>query len=261
MVQRFVGCVLAAGAAAFFAGCKERSDKPIAGLLAAGAPVIRAVGKEGKPVAVGAQLLGHEQLTATGPAVLEYFGGGLRFLEKGDSLEVGDAEEAKLHGVNLPSMRWNKNGEVEEAPRTLRLVAARYTNVQVTPKSSLQQEDAYNSGAYFAAFFTPNGLAKLDVDGKQGDGPSKPLPAPPHRPKVPHIHAGDLGEGGPIAIVEDGFVVAETDDMATAVLLEDREVPLGRTVRLLVPDGAEVTLRTADGQETEVEGPADVRLR
>ncbi len=260
MAQRLVGRVLAAGAVAFIAGCKERSDKPIAGLLAAGAPVIRAVGKEGKPVAVGAQLMPDDQLTATGPAVLEYFGGGLRFLEKGDSLEVGDADEAKLHGVNLPSQRWTGT-EVQDSPRTLRLVAARYTNVQVTPKSSLQGEDAYNSGAYFAAFFTPNGLAKLDVDGKQGDGPSRPLPAPPHRPRVPFIHAGDLGEGGPIAIVEDGFVVAETDDMATAVLLEDREVPLGRTVRLLVPEDAEVTLRTADGQETEIEGPADVRLR
>lgn len=260
MVQRLVGCLLAATAVGFTAGCKERSDKPIAGLLAAGAPVIRAVGKEGQPLPVGSQLMADAQLTATGPAVLEYFGGGLRFLEKGDSLEVGDADEAKLHGVNLPSLRWTGTG-VEEAPRTLRLVAARYTNVQVTPKSAQQQEDAYSSGAYFAAFFTPNGLAKLDVDGKQGDGPSKPLPAPPHRPRVPYIHAGDLGQGGAVAIVEDGFAVAETDDMATAVLLEDREVPLGRTVRLLVPDGAEVVLRTADGKETEVEGPADLRLR
>ncbi len=71
-------------------------------------------------------------------------------------------------------------------------------------------------------------------------GPPRTLPAPPFRPKVPYIHAGPLGEGGPVVDVDDGFAIAETDDLATAVLLEDREVPLGRTVRLIVPKGAEV---------------------
>ncbi|QSQ26535.1 hypothetical protein JY651_17070 [Pyxidicoccus parkwayensis] len=258
MARRLVGCLLVASTLA--AGCKERSDKPIAGLLAAGAPVLRTVGKQKLPVAVGAQLLPDEQLTATGPAVLEYFGGGLHFLEDGDTLEVGDADEAKLHGVNLPSRRW-ESGQVREAPRTMRLVAARYTDVQVTPESSLQQDGTYSSAQYFVAFFTPNGLSRLGSENGKADGPSRPLPPPPFRPKVPFIHAGALGEGGLVATVEDGFVVAETDDLATAVLLEDREVPLGRTVRLVVPDGAEVVLRTADGQKTEVEGPADLRLR
>ncbi|GEN10564.1 hypothetical protein SAMN05443572_103266 [Myxococcus fulvus] len=255
MAQRLVGCLLAA--ASLVAGCKERSDKPIAGLLAAGAPVVRKEGKAEYTIAVGAQLLGDVKLTATGPAVLEYFGGGLRFLEKGDTLEVGDADEAKLHGSNLPSYRW-ADGGVQEAPRALRIVAARYTNVQVTPKSA--HEDAYSSTQYFVAFFTPNGLSRLGSDTKH-EGPHQPLPAPPFRPKVPFIHAGDLGEGGLVAVVEDGFAVAETDDLATAVLLEGREVPLGRTVRLLVPDGAEVTLKGPGGVEVEVEGPADVRLR
>ncbi|MCP3141953.1 hypothetical protein [Pyxidicoccus xibeiensis] len=259
MAQRWMGGLLVAAVAGLAAGCKERSDKPIAGLLAAGAPVMRLEGKGYRPIAVGSQLLPDAQLSATGPAVLEYFGGGLRFLEKGDTLEVGDADEAKLHGVNLPSLRWEE-GQLQEAPRALRLVAARYTNVQVTPASALQQDGEYSSSQYFVAFFTPNGLQKLG-SGPRAEGPNRPLPPPPLRPRVPFIHAGDLGEGGLVATVDDGFVVAETDDLATAVLLEDREVPLGRTVRLLVPDGAEVVLRSADGRETEVEGPADVRLR
>ncbi|AEI66988.1 hypothetical protein [Corallococcus macrosporus] len=259
MVQRLVGCLLAAVTVLGAAGCKERSDKPIAGLLAAGAPVLRAEGKAWRPIAVGSQLLGHDELRATGPAVLEFFGGGLRFLEKGDTLEVGDADEAKLHGVNLPS-RHIVEGELQEAPRPLRIIAARYTQVMVTPASA-QQDDSYSSNGYFAAFFTPNGLSSKATDDTPREGPRKPLPPPPHRPRVPHIHAGNLGEGGWVATVEDGFVVAETDDLATAVLLEGGEVPLGRTTRLVVPDGAEVVLRMQQGQEVEVEGPADVRLR
>ncbi|MCP3099605.1 hypothetical protein LZ198_12075 [Myxococcus sp. K15C18031901] len=255
MARHLMGCVLAVAVLA--AGCKQRSDKPIAGLLAAGAPVLRTVGKEQRPVAVGAQLTGDMELTASGPAVIEYFGGGLRFLEKGDSLEVGDAKEAKLHGANLPPRRWADNA-VQETPRAQRIVAARYTNVQVTPKSA--HEDAYSSTQYFVAFFTPNGLQKLGSD-VQHEGPHQPLPPPPHRPKVPFIHAGDLGEGGLVATVEDGFAIAETDDLATAVLLEGRDVPLGRTVRLIVPDGSEVVLKTPDGTEVEVEGPVDLRMR
>ncbi|WP_426751953.1 hypothetical protein [Myxococcus sp. Y35] len=260
MAQRFVGRLLAAVVVFGAPGCKERSDKPVAGLLAAGAPVLRVEGKEWRPIAVGSQLLGHDELKATGPAVLEFFGGGLRFLEKGDSLEVGAADEAKLHGVNLPS-RHIVEGKLQEAPRPLRIIAARYTQVQVTPASA-QQDDPYSSNGYFAAFFSYKGLSPNKAsDAPAPEGPRKPLPPPPHRPRVPHIHAGALGEGGLVATVEDGFVVAETDDLATAVLLEGGDVPLGRTVRLVVPDGAEVVLRTAEGRELEVEGPADVRLR
>ncbi len=260
MAQRWMSGVLAAGVMAVASGCKERSDKPVAGLLAAGAPVLRAQGKEWRPLAVGSQLLGHDELKATGPAVLEFYGGGLRFLKKGASLEVGDADEAKLHGVNLPS-RQIAEGKLQEAPRPLRIIAARYTQVQVTPASA-QQDDPYNPSGYFAAFFTPNGLSsKKASDAAATEGPRKPLPPPPHRPRVPHIHAGALGENGIVATVEDGYVVAETDDLATAVLLEGGDVPLGRTVRLVVPSGAEVVLRTPDGRKVEVEGPADVRLR
>jgi|GEM_PF-1165606 len=260
MAQRFMGGLLVAVAVLVAPGCKERSDKPVAGLLAAGAPVLRADGKEWRPIAVGSQLLGHDELKATGPAVLEFFGGGLRFLKKGDTLEVGAAGEAKLHGLNLPP-RHLVEGKVQEAPRPLRIIAARYTQVQVTPPSA-QQDDPYNSNGYFAAFFTPGGLSpNKPSESPTPDGPRKPLPPPPLRPRVPHIHAGALGEGGLVATVEDGFVVAETDDLATAVLLRGGDVPLGRTVRLVVPAGAEVVLRTPEGRKVDIEGPADVRLR
>jgi hypothetical protein len=97
--------------------------------------------------------------------------------------------------------------------------------------------------------------------GPRPDGPSKPLPAPPFRPKVPYIHAGALGDGGQTVEVTDGFAVAETDDLATAVLLEDREIPLGRTVRLIIPDGAELKIHTGADKDLELEGPMDLRLR
>lgn len=257
MARRLVGCLLVASAAGLVGGCKEPSDKPIAGLLAAGAPVLRQEGKEQRPVAVGAHLRPQDELVATGPAVLEYFGGGLRFLEKGDSLEVGDADEAKLYGPNLPSQRLVE-GDVRDAPPVTRIVASRYTNVAVTPPTAGEGE--LSTKDYFVAFFTPNGMQNLSA-GPRLEGPRKPLPAPPHRPKVPFIHAGALGDDGLIATVEDGFVVAETDDLATAVLLEGRQVPLGRTVRLLVPDGAEVVLQGPGDRRVEVEGPADLRLR
>ncbi|MFP2913355.1 hypothetical protein ACLESD_51845 [Pyxidicoccus sp. 3LFB2] len=194
MAQRRMQCLLAASFLGLAAGCKERSDKPIAGLLAAGAPVLRTEGKEQRPVAVGAQLLAHEQLTATGPAVLEYFGGGLRFLEEGDTLEVGDADEAKLHGVNLPSRRW-AGGEVQEAPRPLRIVAARYTQVQVTPPSALAGQGTYSNAEYFVAFFTPNGIQKLG-SGSTQDGPRQPLPRRRCAPRCPSSTRGSWARAG-----------------------------------------------------------------
>ena len=93
------------------------------------------------------------------------------------------------------------------------------------------------------------------------DGPSQGLPPPPLRPKVPFIRAGPLGEGGLTAEVKDGFVVAEAEDLSTAVLFEGGKVPLGRTVRLLLPRGAELELTTATGRTVEVDGPMDLRLR
>jgi hypothetical protein len=238
-------------------GCKKPSDKPIAGLHAAGAPVLRVIpGQDKQPIAVGSHLRANEHIIATGPALLEYFGGGMLFLDSGDELEVGAVDEAKLLGSNIPARRWGE-GILQEVPPTQRIVAARYTNTMVTPPSA---EKDLTTSDYFKAFFTPNGMDKLTSKTRR-DGPSKPLPAPPFRPKVPYIHAGPLGEGGMVVEVEDGFAVAETDDLTTAVLLEDREIPLGRTVRLVIPDGAEVLLHTPEGKEVELEGPMDLRVR
>ncbi|MDY7231642.1 hypothetical protein [Hyalangium rubrum] len=249
--------VLLIAVLALAGGCKKPSDKPIAGLHSAGAPVLLIQEKEKTPIPVGSHLRAQDQIVATGPALLEYFGGGMRFLESGDELEVGDVNEAKLVGSNIPSHQWVE-GQVQEAPPAQRIVAARYTNVAATP--TLAGGGQLTNADYFKAFFAPGGMENL-MSGPRGEGPSKKLPAPPFRPKVPFIHAGALGEGGFVAEVTDGFAVAETDDLATAVLLEDRQVPLGRTGRLIVPRGAEVVLKTPEGKEVELEGPADLRFR
>jgi hypothetical protein len=241
-------------------GCKKPSDKPIAGLHAAGAPVLRIVGSDKRPIAVGSHLLASDHIVATGPALLEYFGGGMRFLDSGDELEVGEVDEAKLLGSNLPVRRW-VDGVVQPVPPSQRLVAARYTHIDFTPASASTGNTELSTSDYFKAFFTPNGMDKLTTSAPRLEGPSKSLPPPPLRPKVPYIHAGPLGEGGLVIEVDDGFAVAEADDLTTAVLLEDREIPLGRTVRLILPDGADVTIHTAAGKELELEGPMDLRLR
>jgi hypothetical protein len=236
--------------------CTKEPPKPVAGLLAAGAPVLRVVGEEKRPIAVGSHLRSDEHIIATGPALIEYFGGGMRFLEEGDDFEVGEADEARLLGPNIPTKRW-VNRTIQNVPPSQRLVAARYTHFDATPPRA---SDELSTADYFKAFFTPNGMDKL-TSGPRPEGPSKELPPPPFRPKVPYIHAGPLGEGGPIANVEDGFAMAEADDLTTAVLLEDRDIPLGNTVRLIVPKGSELTLRFPEGQSLEVEGPTDLRLR
>jgi len=242
---------------ALAAGCKKPSDKPIAGLHSAGAPVLLLKGKEKTPLAVGSHLKAEDHLFATGPALLEYFGGGLRFLEEGDELEVGDVDEAKLLSSNIPFWRWTGQEMQEDSPLP-RIVAARYTSISFTP---VIVDQTPTTSDYMKAFFTPNGMENLMSGGPRPEGPTKPLPAPPFRPKVPYIHAGPLGEGGLVAEVTDGFAIAETDDLATAVLLEDRKVPLGRTVRLLVPKGAEVVIHTPEGKQVDLDGPADLRLR
>jgi hypothetical protein len=248
-------------ALAFLAGgCRNPKDeRPIAGLHAAAAPVLRHVRKDKKPVAVGAQLRPGDRIEATGPAVLEYFGGGLHFLAKGDELEVGEAPAANLLGPNLPSRRWEE-GEVKEAPPAQRIIAARYTNTEVTPASVVESKREATTGELLAAFFSPEGIGSIGSGGRV-EGPSGNLPPPPLRPKVPFIHAGPLGEGGFTVQVTDGFVVAEAEDLSTAVVVEGGAVPLGRTVRLLVPKGAELVLTSAAGRAVEVDGPMDLRLR
>ena len=91
--------------------------------------------------------------------------------------------------------------------------------------------------------------------------PPRNLPAPYKRARVPFVHAGDLGDGPYLLTVDDEIVFAETDDLATAALPEDRTYSLGRTVRLIVPDGAEATIDLGGGKTVELDGPMDLSLR
>lgn len=236
--------------------CKQPERKPIAGLLAAGAPLYLKTADGKRPIAVGSQLMPTDEIVASGPAVLEFYRGGIRFFEEGDALEVGDAREATINGGNVRLVVL-RNGTLEERPPAQRIIAARYRSISFTPESSSTE---LKNADYMRAFFTPNGIANLQ-GGPAGEGPRKKLPPPPHRRQVPHVRAGELGEGGPRIVIEDEFVVAESDDLTTAVLIEGPIYELGRTTRLLMPEGAEATLTTADGRQLELEGPMDLVLR
>lgn len=238
------------------AACSKDPKKPTAGLLAAGQPLLLVTDQGKRPIAVGATLRTGDKVEASGPAVLEFFGGAVRFLDDGDSFEVGDVPEAKVHGDTVPAQML-KDGALVERPPQRRIIAARYHSVTFTPPS---QSKELTSGDYFKAFFTPDGISKLKEGVAKGEGPRRDLPAPPHRSKVPHVHAGDLGQGGLRIAVSDGYVVAECDDLATAILPEGQLYDLGRTTRLLLPDGAEARL-AINGDELDLEGPADIRLR
>jgi hypothetical protein len=237
-------------------GCPAKKESPVCGLHSAAAPLVQRVGKKDRNVPVGAKLLPSDHLTATGDALLECFGGALRRIEKGDAFEVGELIEAKIESTNIPRYRLadGKLVKVEAMPRT---VAPRYTDNHFTPQSALPPPDSTN-GDYLVAFFTPNGFAKMK--GPPVEGPRN-LPAPHRRARVPFVHAGELGEGPYLITVDDELVFAETDDLATAALPEDKTYSLGRTVRLIVPDGAEATLELGGGKSVELEGPMDLSLR
>ncbi len=245
----FVGVLL-------LCGCPKKNEAPVCGLHSAAAPVVMQVGKRERTVSVGAQLKPGDHLTATGDALLECFGGALRRIEKGDEFDVGDLTEAKIEAVNVPRMRLVDGAlqKVEGMPRT---VAPRYMTNQFTPETALGPKEA-TSGDYFVAFFTPNGFAKMK--GPTPDGPRN-LPPPSRRTRVPYVHAGDLGEGPYLITVDDEIVFAETDDLATAALPEDKTYSLGRTVRLIVPKGAEATIDLGQGKTVALEGPLDLSLR
>ncbi len=249
---------LVLGAAVFATGCKKEPQKPLAGLFAAGAALMLQTEKGERPLAVGSQLKSSDRVRATGPAVLEYFGGALLFLGEGDKVTVGETVESKLIGTNMKS-RVVAEGVLTPIAAPNRIIAARYHSVQFTPNVPGPQK--HTQGNYFRAFFTPNGIDKLKQRTANHEGPRRNLPPPPHRARVPHVHADELGEGGPVLTVEDGFVVAETHELATAVLGEDQSFDLGRTARLVLPKGAEALLTLGDGRQVELEGPADIVLR
>lgn len=238
--------------------CKRGDDSPIAGLHSAAAPVLLHVKEEKKALTVGSVLKPGDRITATGPAVLEYFGGATLFIEKGDELKVGETREAQLVSATVPEKKL-RNGELSKLESRTRVMAARYADATFTPVESREDSEP-TTGEHMRAFFAPGGMDSF-LSGSGGKtGPGK-LPPPPHREKVARIHAADLGAGGAVIKVTDEYLSAETDDLATAILREGDSYQLGRTVRLLLPDGADAELTLSDGKTIDLSGPLDLRLR
>jgi hypothetical protein len=237
-------------------GCKTKTPRPVAGLHSASAPLFLVARGERKALAVGSQLASDAHVVASGPALLEFFSGGaLRFLAQGDELDVGDAAETRLFSPNFSSVLV-KGARVLQIPVSRRPIAARYTDTNFTPTIAIHEP---GTGDYLKAFFTPHGLDPSG-GGPVPEGPRKELPAPPFRPHVPHMHAGDLGPGGPSVEVSGGSVAAETDDFATALLLDGNSYALGGTDRLFVPKGASVSLHWPDASVVSVDGPVEIHL-
>jgi hypothetical protein len=237
------------------AACTRESHEVIAGLHSAGAPVYVTTPEGERTVAVGSKLRASDHLRATGPAVIEYFGGGLHFLDA-ESLDVGDAPEAQIHGETVPS-RQLQGVTLVKLPASTRLVASRYADPSYTPISTLPHQPT--NGEYLAAFFMPDGMEKL-TSSPRPEGPTAPLPPPPLRRHLPRLHAGALGEGGLTLEVQAGFVAAESRSLATALLRAGRRFDLGGTNRLLLFNGARAQLFRPDGQKVTLKGPLDVRL-
>jgi hypothetical protein len=247
--------VLAVCAASCFA-CTRKAPQAIAGLHSAARPLYLLLGGEKRPLAVGSHLRSDAHVVADGPAMLEFFAGGaVRFMAQGDEVEVGEALEARMLAPNLPAVLI-KGTRVLEVPLSKRPIPVRYTNTNFTPPEWLTSDPS--TGDYLKAFFTPHGIERLGQ--KSHEGPRTLPPAPPLRPHLPHIHAGDLGSGGPIADISGGSAAAETDDFATALLLDGSSYDLGRSDRLFLPKGVTVAVHWADATVVTVEGPAEIHL-
>ncbi|MBK7864797.1 MAG: hypothetical protein IPJ65_40590 [Archangiaceae bacterium] len=246
----------AAALALLLPSCTREPEVPRCGLHSASAPVTVDDGKATRTLSVGARLMPSDQLSVKEWAVLECFGGTLKVLHRTSAL-IRELPESTVEAATLPRrvLREGKIEEIEALPRT---VAARYSSNRFTPESALNPNQQPSNADYFKAFFTPNGFDNLAA-APAGEGPRK-LPAPTFRAKVPYIHAGDLGDGDAVLHVTDEAAFAETDDLATAALVEGKSYRLGRTLRLLLPDGAEAEL-TVDGKKLELEGPMDLKLR
>jgi hypothetical protein len=238
------------------AGCEKPVNAPVCGLHSAAAPLLM-LGRQERPIAVGSKLGRLDEVRAQGPTLLECFGGAVKVLEKGDRVVIGTLTEAKIIATTLPRYELKDLTLVKLEDALPMAMLARYTDTRFTPASSLSDPEP-TSGDSLRAFFTPDGLSKLG-SGTRPEGPGK-LPPPVFRVKVPNVHAGPLGSSFRRLEVEDEAIFAESDDLSTAVMLEDEVYDLGRAVRLVVPDGAEATL-VDEGQRLELEGPMDLRLR
>jgi hypothetical protein len=240
--------------ALFALGCSQSSNRVIAGLHSAGAQVYLEGPNGERTLRVGAQLRASDQVKATGPAVIEFYKGAIYFLN-GESVTIGEIPEARVLGATLPVERITSSG-IKPVNGLSRLVAPRYADGSATPPSARPHE--LTNADYMRAFFTPNGIENLK-GGPLPEGPREPLPPPPQRPRIPNIHAGDLGEGGAIIEVKEGFVAAETNDLATAVLRAGHRYALGQTDRILIPDGSGALLQTTRGNWA-LKGPLDLLL-
>ena len=237
-------------------GCKEKIEVPVCGLHSAAAPVVTRVNKRDRSLTVGAKLMPSDHLHATGEALIECFGGALRRIQKGDEFDVGELIESKIESTNVPRLRLTE-GKLVPVEAMRRTIIARYSDNHFTPESALQTNEP-TTDDYLVAFFTPNGFAKMKPPNIEGP---KNLAPPPMRPRVPFVHAADLGQGPYLLTVDDEVAFAETDDLATAVLLEAKTYSLGRTVRLILPKGAEATLDLGGARTLKLEGPIDLALR
>lgn len=238
------------------AACEKPVNVPVCGLHSAAAPLLM-LGKAERPIAVGSKLGTLDEVKAQGPTLLECFGGAVKVLERGDRVVLGALKESKIVSTTLPRYELRELKLVRLDDALPLAVEPRYTSTRYTPASALTSDEP-TSGDYLRAFFTPDGLSKLGA-GPRPDGP-RTLPPPSMRVKVPTVHAGPLGSSLRRLEVEDDAVFVESDELATAVMLEDEVYDLGRAVRLVLPDGAEATL-VDEGQRVELEGPMDVRLR
>lgn len=242
------------GALLLLAACTKEPEVAVCGLQAASEPVLLE-GKKEVALSVGAKLLPSDRIDAQGFALLECFGGALRVLDDEKAM-VGELKESKIEATTIPRFVL-KDGKAVKATMLPPSMLPRYSDNRFTPASALSGGTEPTSADYFKAFFTPNGIENM-ANAPREEGPVK-LPPPSQRVKVARIHAGSLGQGGPRLEVDDEVVFAETDDLATAALPEGHTYELGRTVRLVLPDGAEATL-IRDGVELELEGPMDLRL-
>lgn len=237
------------------ASCKEAAPvAPVCGLHSASEPVTLE-GTKDQALSVGARLKPGDRVTAEGLALLECFKGALKVLDD-ETVVVGELMEAKVEATTIPRFVL-KGGQPVRVEGPSPAVVARYSDNRFTPKSALAASEP-TSADYFKAFFTPNGIENMQA-GPRPEGPTKLAP-PAARAKVSRIHAGELGQGGAVLEVDDEVVFAETDDLATAALLEGMRYELGRTVRLVLPDGAEAELEY-EGRTFELDGPMDLRLR